>query len=325
MSLERENSGFRDSEIAKSICLGREFEFKNTPCEHFDLRRSECRLLRDGTIRAVLNQRCLSGYILYLRAYKILRRRHPSHKGEDLELECFISGNQAAGGKRRGLLDYPLGDPTIHHLYAYLDKSLEHEIYRILEKRGLIPDSKKCGTCFHLSAEDPSICTLKEIENEDGSVSYNHYFGLDRNKNQRACESYSFVRFSKTLSEIEDKITRSDDGAIVRVERGVNYSLQTTPSEARMDVRVILSALMGCIDKAGTEKKREIFERWYIDIAFLYNDMKSSGLSYPEAKSNLLNLRVGRDKKKEREAYAAKLNHDHDQLEKCLSGKTKCN
>ena len=163
METDQGQQGFRQSDLARAICLGTGEHFKGERCEHFDRTSWECKLLRDQPLAAVYEQRCLPQSEFYTRAHWILNR-YPDHlKGEFIDLEEFIHGRHGAERHRKGILDYTVSAPTIHNMYSLVNLALDQEIQRELVKKGLIYRKRQCGNCQFLGPAESYECELEEV------------------------------------------------------------------------------------------------------------------------------------------------------------------
>ena len=140
------------------------------------------------------------------------------------------------------------------------------------------------------------------------------------------CDGYvatvnQFNSFLDEESPIEGGLMGSDSALWLGAR---TWKEQLERIHAIRDVPVMFKAIRRCAANARPRSKAcEIFERWYEENDFIYEYLKKHRGSYALAKSQYLDERFGKDEKK-RDLYAKKMRLDTENLEKCLSGKERC-
>ncbi len=317
-----DQQGFRESDLAREICLGRGASFKGEQCQYFDRTSWECELLRHRPIEAVYEQRCLPPSEFYVRAHRILNR-YPDHlRGEFIDLEEFIHGFHDVERGRKGILDYPVRVPTIHYMYSLINMALSQEIQRTLILRGLIHPVRTCGNCLNRGPVEPHMCELEKVSGgAGGKTSINPHFGTERNSGVPACGHYSPRAFFQNPIDLEGPLVTNEYGVPERFDPQEKIcSKEIADVESEAGVEALFKAIRECIENAPSAKKAEIFSRWLEDNAFIYQRLGK--LSYEEAKSKLLDVRTRTNKG--REAYSVKIRRDREDLEACISGEKRC-
>ncbi len=319
---EQEREVLRESDLARKICKGEGELFDGERCEHFDVLTWECVLLRDNPIEAVYGKRCLQKKEFYAKAH-IFLTHYPEHlRGEHVDLEEFIFGRHDELVDRKGILEYELQVPAIHYMYSLINRSLKREIEHILKKKDLIPKNRQCGNCVHRNPSEPHICRLEHIPGSKVvKPFYNQYFETERKAEDTACAGH--VVFALHVNPFNEA-TPVEDGLLG--ERSlrlgaVGWREQLERFEASLDRPEVFKAMRRCANNARTRKATERFQRWYEDNAFIYHRLVVGG-TYEQAKSLCLDARTVSDKN--RKAYSKKMTRDAEDLEKCLSGKERC-
>jgi hypothetical protein len=323
---EQEREVLRESDLARKLCKGEGELFDGERCEHFDVLTWECKLLRDNPIEAVYEKRCLPRKEFDARALVVMRDYSEDLREEDVDLDEFIFGRHDEEVDHKGILEYKVKFPAIHYMYSLINRGLTQEIPRILRRRGLIDPIKKCGTCIHRGPVKPHTCQLQGFPSKtDGNPFPNKHFGTERMADDSPCDGYETMlpqlgNFEDDDPPMESGLMGSDSALRLGAR---TWKEQLEQIHAILDVPVMFNAIRRCAANARTRKATEIFQRWYEDNAFIYDCLKKTRGSYAVAKSQYLEERFGTNEKK-RDPYSKKMRLDTENLEKCLSGKERC-
>jgi hypothetical protein len=322
---EEEPEFLRESDLAREICRGEGERFKGERCEHFDVLTRECELLRDNPIGAVYGKRCLSREEFNARAFRVMEDYPKDLQEEAFDLDEFIFGRHDEVD-HLGILESKVKFPAIHYMYSLINRGLAHEIPRMLRRRGLLDPRKKCGTCDHRGPVKPHACQLASFPSKtDGNPFPNKHFGAKRKADDPPCDGYvtrlpQFGDFEDDASPVEGGMLRSYSALWLGAR---TWREQLEQIHAIRDVPVMFKAIRRCAANARTRKANEIFERWHDENYFILKHLKKHRGSYERAKSHFLDERIG-DNEKKRKAYSKKMKRDAEDLEKCLSGRERC-
>lgn len=218
------------ADLIDSICGGLGKRFKGA-CAYYDSLTRECRLLREGRIKDLLEQETKKN----CDPFDMIQKAIDKHlKGEDEKAEKnYISGLVHDKLRRLGKLTEAYNLPVLRE---YINTTSEREVRAFLKKT--------CGDCVYLSLSKPHIC-----EKEDEP---NPYHKEKRNPSDKACNGLKKfteepISATDSTDENEYSVTIPDD--------------KSNEIFSKLEVRNMMKLLADRIKEGETEAKKKQYER----------------------------------------------------------------
>jgi len=215
--------------------------FGGKVCEHYAKDPSQCALLSQGRIATICEEgRCTFAMIEVVQ--KILSRQFPDWLDvrEDFDLEQFTAQLRQMVWK---------GSRIPARWLSYLGTAVRNLSIKLLVRRKLAPDEKRCGTCANLPRWKPYTCQVS---------------GEEMRRTYPACDDYRFpsravVREPVSAAEEDERASSPFDGPAAEQSEAFQQTVDSKIDVETLRIELAKRAAAEHLDK----KKRARFIRQY--------------------------------------------------------------